>query len=237
MKTEFVQPRFVGPRFAEVTLPVELRRDLAAYEKLVKELAKHLYLRDHRDRERVPKGFASDFQLHIERVEDGSARPLLSIVAAGSMALIAETTEFQYLERARDLVADCIHSSDNQLPTAFPRGLLSHFNTFGRSLRSDEQVELKTSRGETAALTPERRKRLVLAANKQYEREMEISGSIEEVNWAKATFQLRLADGRQIIVPMPENFRDQAARWAENIAIKSLCKVWVLSIPTTFLSG
>lgn len=210
MITEFVQPRFVGPRFEGATLPVEVARDLAAYEKLVKELAKHLYLRDHEERERVPKGFASDFQLHLVKVDDGSAKPLLSIVSAGLLALDAGTSD--YLIKARDLVAECIQSVDGQLPAEFPRSLLAHFNKIGGSLRDGEQMELATKEGGAAVLTPERCKHLVLAANKQYEREVEVSGSIEEANWAKSTFQLRLLDGRQLVIPMPEIFHAQAGK-------------------------
>lgn len=210
MKSEFVQPRFVGPRFEDATLPVEVARDLAAYEKLVKELAKHLYLRDHEDRERVPKGFASDFQLHLVKVDPGSAKPLLSLVSAGLLALDAGTSD--YLIKARDMVAECIQAPDGQLPVEFPRSLLAYFNKIGGSLREGEQMELTTKQGTNAVLTPERCKHLVLAANKQYEREVEVSGTIEEANWVKSTFQLRLLDGRQLVIPMPESFHAHAGR-------------------------
>lgn len=84
MKTTFLQPRFDGARFAEHTLPVEVARDLAAYETLVVELAKHLYLHDHPERQRVIRGFSAEFNLHIERVEDGSTKPVLVLGFAGS---------------------------------------------------------------------------------------------------------------------------------------------------------
>jgi len=211
MITDFVQPRFVGTRFDEATLPVEVARDLAAYQKLVKELAKHLYLRDHNERERVPKGFASDFQLHLVKVDDGSARPMLAIVSAGLLALDDGTNE--YLIRARDLVAECIQAQDGRLPAEFPRSLLGYFNSIGGSLREGEQMELTTRQGENAVLTPERCKHLVLAANKQYEREVELIGTIEEANWGKSTFQLRMLDGGQLVIPMPESFRAQAGKY------------------------
>ena len=100
MKSEFLQPRFEGPRFSEHTLPLEVARDLAAYETLVVELAKHLYIHEHPERQRVPKGFAADFHLHLKRVDDGSARPLLSIVTAGALAMGAGDNI--YFERARE---------------------------------------------------------------------------------------------------------------------------------------
>ena len=65
-KEPFIQPKFVGPRFDENTLPLSAAKDLVAYEELVVELAKHLYLTKNRDRQRVPKGFADGFHLHLE---------------------------------------------------------------------------------------------------------------------------------------------------------------------------
>jgi hypothetical protein len=54
-----------------------------------------------------------------------------------------------------------------------------------------------------AVLTPDRRKRLVLAAGKVYEREI-------EANSEKSSFQLRLADGTLAVVPMQKSFHPHA---------------------------
>lgn len=211
MKIEFIQPRFDGHRFDDHTLPVEVARDLAAYETLVIELAKRLYLEDHRDRQRVPKGFATDFHLHIERIDDGCARPLLSVVVAGVLGLTGGGNT--YFERSRDLISECIAAPEGQLPANFPRELLSHFNQIGRSLRSDETFELPRVGAAPAILTPERRKRLVLAAEGVYEREIELVGSIGEADWEKSSFRLRLANGNQTVVAMPESFHGKAREY------------------------
>lgn len=211
MKTEFIQPRFDGARFAEHTLPVEVARDLAAYETLIVELAKHIYLQEHKDRERVPKGFSSDFHLHIEKIDPGSAKPMLALVMAGSLALVGGAST--YFERARDLVSECIAASDGTLPIAFPKELLSHFNQLGRSLREGESMQLPRVAMTDAVLTPESRKKLVLAFDRYYEREVELLGAIEELDWGKSTFRLRLSDGTQTTVPMPENFQGKAREY------------------------
>lgn len=208
MKIEFIQPRFDGRRFDEHTLPVEVARDLAAYETLVIELAKHLYLNEHADRKRVPKGFAADFHLHIDRIDDGSARPLLSVVVAGVLGLTGGAGT--YFERSRDLISECIASPEGQLPNNFPRELLYHFNQIGRSLRSDETFEIPRAGASPAVLTPERRKRLVLAAEGVYEREIDLVGSIGEADWEKSSFRLRLSNGSQTTVAMPESFHSKA---------------------------
>ena len=82
IKEPFIQPRFVGPRFDEHTLPISVAKDLAAYEELVLELAKHLVRQKHG---RVKKGFAQGFSLHIERIDDGSAKPALVAMMLGAL--------------------------------------------------------------------------------------------------------------------------------------------------------
>lgn len=211
MKTDFSQPRFTGTRFDEHTLPVDVARDLAAYESLIVDLAKHLYLEDHTDRQRVPKGFASNFRLDIERIDEGSAKPMLVLVLSGALALVGG--ERDYFERARDLVAECIAAPESALPENFPKELLAHFNQMGRSLREGEALELPCQRTGIAVLTPEKRKKLVLAADQVYEKEVDLLGSIAEVDFEKFSFRLRLADGGQVNVVMPDSFHNKAREY------------------------
>ncbi len=208
MKTEFVQPRFTGLRFEEHTLPVDVARDLAAYEALVVDLAKHFYLQEHPDRQRVPKGFSSNFHLDIQRIDPGSAKPLLVLVMSGVLALAGG--ESSYFERARDVVAECVAAPVTALPVQFPKELLSHFNEFGRSLRDGETLELPRTGNVAAVLSPDKRKDLVLAADLYYERDVELVGSIGEADWERSTFRLRLEDGSRTVVPMPESFHNRA---------------------------
>ena len=210
MSLNFVQPRFTGPRFESHTLPVDAARDLAAYEVLLIELAKYLFLHDHPERQRVPKGF-SDVHLAIVSVEEGSASPILALVAAAvaaaQLSLFGDVqfVENTYFTQSRDLIAECIAAPESALPEKFPKELLSHFNQLGRSLKKDEALELPRQNNRQAALlNPEKRKRLVLTANAVYEREVELSGSISEADWEKSTFRLHQADGSQVVIPMPE---------------------------------
>ncbi|MCL2656311.1 MAG: hypothetical protein FWD62_02625 [Betaproteobacteria bacterium] len=213
MKTDFSQPRFTGARFNEHTLPVDVARDLAAYEALIIELAKHLYLQDHPERQRVPKGFAANFRLDIERIDEGSAKPLLALVMAGALAL--QGGEQDYFEKARDLITQCIAAPVTALPVNFPKELLGYFNQFGRSLREDEALELPLPDvNDSARLTQDKRKQLVLAADQVYEREISIIGHIEEVDFKNSTFRLRLMDGGQATVPMPDSFHNNARTYA-----------------------
>jgi len=223
VKIEFVQPNFIGPRFDGHTLPVEMARDLAAYEILIIDLAKRLYLREHPDREQPPKGFAAGFRLHLERIEQGSVKPVLVIPATEAFAF---SGVLPYFERARDLVAECIAAPEGEVSAGFPRDLLAYFNQFGRSLHNDESIALPGPGGQMAVLTAVRRKELVLAASPVYEREIELSGTIGEVDWEKSTFRLRLGNGRFAIIPMPRSFqaiaREFGGRPRHHVTVKGL---------------
>lgn len=206
MKTEFLKPRFIGARFVEHTVPVEVARDLAAYEELVIEVAKHLYKEDHKSRERVPRGFEKAFALHLERIEAGSAQPVLAWLLPGTLPL--DGANQGYFEHARDLIAECVSASEagEPLPEKFPKSLLQYFNIFGRSLREGESLELpRVSASSPAILTPERRKALVLAAQRVYTKTVELTGHIAEIDWEKQTFRLRLPEGAAVHGPLPHN--------------------------------
>lgn len=195
-KEPFIQPRFVGPRFAEHTLPLSAAKDLAAYGDLVVELAKHLYRRKHEDRERIPKGFADGFHLHLERVDEGSAAPLLALVMTNALVnpLPAEFAE------ARELINEVIATNEaDRLPVEFPKELYSYFNKIGRSLEPGEQLEWTPgNRDNPSALTPAKRRRLALAVGETYEAEVDVVGQVFNLNTERSEGKLRTGENDQV---------------------------------------
>ena len=61
VKTEFLKPRLVGERFNAHSIPVEVLKDWAAFEGLIVEAARWLYLQENPRRTRTPRGFAQSF--------------------------------------------------------------------------------------------------------------------------------------------------------------------------------
>lgn len=211
MRTEFIKPKFKGERFDQHSLPLDTARDLAAYQNLVIEVAKRLYLKDHPERQRTPKGFSTAFELHFEKVEEGSTLvPLIALITT----LSSEPNAQLYFDQARELVTECIAAPLDQLPEGFPKDLLSYFNQVGSSLREGESLELPLAGGGQAVLTPKRRRDMVLAQSRVYERPMELAGHIGEIDWEKRTFRLRLTDGASATVPLLDSFEQTARQHA-----------------------
>jgi hypothetical protein len=207
-KEPFIQPRFVGPRFDEHTLPLSAAKDLAAYEELVVELAKQLYLNKHQgNRQRVPKGFAEGFHLHLEKVDEGSAMPLLALVMAGALV---NPLPIEFSE-AKTLINEVIATPDgDKLPPAFPKELYSYFNRIGRSLEPGERLEWTPGNPTNpSALTPAKRKRLALAVGATYEAEVDIVGQIFSLNTKKSEGQLLTGENEQVSFDYDQSFLDE----------------------------
>ncbi len=192
-KEPFIQPRFQGPRFEEHTLPLSAAKDLAAYEELLLELAKHLFRQKEQGRTRVPKGFASGFSLHLERIDEGSTKSVLVAMMSAAQLfthLPAEITE------AREMINAVIATEEGQpLPADFPKELYSYFNRVGRSLKEGESIEWASeSATNKSVLTRGKRIRLARAHRETYEDEADVMAKVEELDAKKKTGILRVSE-------------------------------------------
>ena len=198
LKTPFLQPRLVGARYDEASVPLEALKEWAAMEELILEVARRLYLDDNPDRQRVPRGFAEGFSLHLSGVEPGSARPLIDRVSSDS----ADPGNSRYYEKARDIILAAILAAQlaAPLPPAFPRDLAVRFDRVGRSLREGESIEFPAAvAGQTAVLDQGSRKRLVLFGAKEYTSERILRGQVTERDAEKETFLFSLISGPRVL--------------------------------------
>jgi hypothetical protein len=198
VKTLFLKPKLEGTRFREHSVPIELLKDWAAFEELIVEVARWLYLKDNPDRRRVPRGFMEQFALYLSGVEAGSAVPVLERISAdGSLPIIAG----DFFDRARDVVIKTIATAavGGSIIGYFPPELLGYFDLFGRSLRDGERIAL-VAPGEESPVVYDKavRKRLVLLAAKEYRSAADLRGSITEVDAEKRTFTLKLLGGQKL---------------------------------------
>lgn len=201
----FLQPRLTGPRFEGHAIPLEFLKDLSVLEEMFVEVAKAEYLKEHPDRKRAPRGFAEGVELKLTDIEDGSAKPIITLFFLCTTLFPPESKAF--FERARESFVSAIAAAEqNQIITThLPERSLGYFDRIGRSLRDGEAMEFTVPEGNsTAKLTKETRRKLVLASAMVNEvtEETQTRGTIPEADQEKMTFYVQLADGRRIHSPM-----------------------------------
>jgi hypothetical protein len=203
MQTEiFIQPRFVGARFEGRKFPISAAKDLAAYERLLVGLAKHLVKRKH-GKSRVPKGFFDGFELNLSHVDQGSACPALVVVISGTLltAIPPEVTE------AKILINSVIESgARGEFPAEFPKEFYTYFNRIGCSLREDEHIEWTPKDANKTLLNQTIRKRLVLAYKETYEDKVDVVGRVEELDSKAKTGALRAEGNAKIMFAFSDPF-------------------------------
>ncbi len=176
--------RFAGGRFDSHTIPLEVLPDLAAYRKLIVEVAKVLFKQRMGNRVRVPKGFEDSFQIGLSRVEGGSSAvavmpriPLANLDGPQqSLAHAANqpnyfAPEHPEFDLARDYVDNVISvvRDTGRVPAAFPVELAGFFNAFGQSLRNDEFIEMGFGGATPVRYDTAIRKTIVLSREPIYE--------------------------------------------------------------------
>lgn len=184
-KTEvFARIRFSGGRFDSHTIPLDVLPDLAAYKKLLVEVAKMLFKKNNGARVRVPKGFEESFQIGLRRIEGGQS-------AVAEMPRIYPTDKnqqqarlqfsanddqygganFREFDDARKYVDDLIEvvGKTGNVPADFPVELAGFFNPFGQNLRTDEFAEFGFGTDKVVRYDTFIRKKIVLSREKTYE--------------------------------------------------------------------
>lgn len=140
-QVSFAELIFKGKRFDSQTLPVDVLPELVHYKAIIQKLAGELWKEENPDRRRLPKGFASSFDMKLGEIKAGSAVAALEVPT--------DNTDYvQYFEKARDQVASLVDSPQND---NFPTVVRRAFQPFGSCLADDETITMK---GHTQASSP-----------------------------------------------------------------------------------
>ncbi|HEX4422925.1 MAG TPA: hypothetical protein VH165_33645, partial [Kofleriaceae bacterium] len=184
--------------------------------------ARALYLADHPERRHVPRGFEGAFHLVLDHIEEGSSMPILSrlAIATATVAGLEASTVDDYYERARQLVEETAANATND-SVALPgiaSDLTDKFSQFGRLLQPDETVFLSKP-GATDAGRPynaDVRKKLMLRLSNTYWEEVEYVGEVNELNRARASFQLTTFEGKTIALNFQPWMFSDLADWLKD---------------------
>ena len=198
-KTIFLRPRLIGDRFEGHSIPLELLKNLAVIEKMIIEVARLEYFKDHPERQRVPRGFTDGIELKLTGIEDGSAVPVISLFVITNRLLFPAfptKTNQHYFERARDDIVRMIGAIEDATIGAIrdaeeskaityilTEKTLYYFDRIGQGLREDETIEFITPDNQLSAkLTINTRQRLISAYSMVKERSADIADIIRETS-------------------------------------------------------
>ncbi len=223
---ELLSPKLEGPRFQDHSIPLDFLKDLAVFEEFVVSVAKAEWLRDHPGRKRTPPGFMSGVAVKLKQVNEGSAIPVLTAFVAAATSLLADeiTPQQDYLERACARIVEAVSAAEmgGNVAQQLPPEMLAYFDRFGRGLRDGESISFRREGGRAPArLTPQTRRRLVLAApGVEYITDDALRrGKVVDTNDTDRTFTIRLANGQELSVPLTLEHREailEAQRDAPN---------------------
>lgn len=202
---DFLSPRFVGERFEGHNLPLDVLKDLAVFEEMVKTAARLQFIQDNPSRARVPKGFYDGITIAVKDIGEGSAVPKLVLVLSASLITLFPPENQVCLEKARDRIVQAVDAAEHgEKIESLPDEVLLYFSRFGSSLRPGESIEFSPNNTERPArLNKETRKKLILASSQvqEYTEEIEVTGKVLESDHKKESFKLELRDGTIIAAP------------------------------------
>ena len=198
---DFLCPRLQGKRFEQHGLPLDILKDFAVLDELVKTVARSIYKQEN-DGKRVPRNFMDDFSLQITGIEAGSTITRISLIR--TKPCLFATIGQEYAEKARDRIVHTIEAAANGKcqddVSCLSQPQLSLFNRFGCSLREDEAIIFSGARdGRDVPFTAAvRQKLLESAAIEKYSQAVSLYGAIAEVDQYRKTFTLNLIDGQRL---------------------------------------
>ena len=196
----FLTPRLVGDRFEGHAIPLEMLKDLAALEALIKATAIWCY-KEATHRKRQPRGFSDQICLKITEIKDGSAEAQIQLYNYTDQ-LIPESA--QYCEKSRELIIGAINAAthDEDITSFLPPSLLIHFDRLGRNLQENEWIEFDPKNLTRKAILNQitRHKLLLASAQEEISEKLIQKGMIPAADQDNETFELQLSTGRKVKV-------------------------------------
>lgn len=199
----FISPRFIGKRFEDHSIPMDILKDFAVFEDLIFEIARWIYKEENIDKKRAPKKFFEGVSIKLQSIEQGSA--VANFVVHYENQGLFNTGVEGYVEKAREKFVEAIKNSAKK-SSVIPPNLLLYFDKIGRGLRDSEAIEFRMENNEIAVLNREVRHQLILSSGvtTDYSEETELYGTIPEADQEQNKFTLLLVDGKRINCPLEQ---------------------------------
>lgn len=176
--------RYVGKRFDDARLPVDVLSDLPAFRDLLAAFARDGWRALNSDRQRVPKGFDKGLSFDLLAIEEGSAVPKLSWnrrTAQTHLPGFADELEEIVDASFNEIVALIDGAGHGRFPKSLPSEHVRALNKLGAGLRDDERIEFQGthgSDGKVVYLDNDRRKKLITRVRETYQARFEGIGTL-----------------------------------------------------------
>lgn len=199
MSERFLTLTFEGGRFAAHSAPVEVLAELATLQMVVLKIARHLYLKAHSERQRVPRGFPEAAQLFLVAAD---ANCFTAVLERPGTWPGARPEDLEVFERARELTLEALDAPHRgyPLPPLFPSAANESLAALGKSLEGEEHILVKSATRFDVRVDRESRSRLAELIHRPLETLENIDGEVEQVDDAGRSCVLRSRGGRRILL-------------------------------------
>ncbi|MFM0454151.1 hypothetical protein PQR21_27535 [Paraburkholderia nemoris] len=176
--------RYVGARFDDARLPVDVLSDLPAFRDLLVAFAKDGWRALNSDRQRVPKGFDKSLSFDLVAIEPGSAIPKLDWnrrTAQSQLPGFADELEQIVGASFKEVVSLIDGAGHDRFPKFLPSEHIRALNKLGSGLREGERIEFQNTQGtdgKVVYLDSYRRKKLITEVRETYQARFEGVGML-----------------------------------------------------------
>lgn len=198
-----------GGRFKEAELPFFILGDLAPLQDMVVDVAKWLF-REESGRRRSPSSFDQTY-LKIVGLQPGSTIAEIDIDTTRVILDGAPVPNQEHFEAAANSIVNVIGLAEQgakHLNGCIPPRCMVYFNRVGRSLMSDEVMEITAADKRTARLTQQSREVLVRHSVGEIMRDITVRGVISETDLKNMKFRLEPIYGTIVNCPFLEQHRE-----------------------------
>ena len=197
---EIATQRFIGDRFKDHGLDLDVLPELIAYKTLLIETAKTLWRQKNPDRQRLKRNFEDELKLKFYQLGAGS----VTVPIHRAFEVEEGTLDFEHrpdeLDEAVALLNEAIEaaSQDKVLPTKLPKNVMPLFKDLGKTLREDEAIEFSGKSNSRVTYTKMVQSRMLTRIVGEYTDQINILGEVRLASIDGNRFTIRQEDGSKV---------------------------------------
>lgn len=203
--------------------------DIQTFGEFIKYLAAKRYRESHPDKERLPKGFRQQMTMCMSGISSGSTEVELLFTVHGQQHICPTDEESCYYDSVGEAMGVFERLNDDN--SELPDDLTPFFNKFGRGLKENESIEIKSS-GRKVEFNKELRHAVLTRASKPFVEEIQMYGTVKNLNLQQERIDITTnIGGNTITIPVNVDMNDWAGYYIGNLSHKiSQSKVYLEGI-------